>query len=430
MRQKYIINGIEKSTNELTYSDIKILFTDYVKRKGRYPTQKECTLQNNLPHFRIVAKILADENIMLKDFQTSMGKVGHIRSDISNYDTYVCRFKQKCKEENRTLQISELVNNTEGLPSAKWFVDNCPCNTVKTYNDFVRWCGLVVNSKYDKEYISAKLKELELSLGRTLKRSDITKNNIGFSMIVIKRLWGSLEKAKVEIGLLAEKEDKSLSFEHYKKLIDNTLSFVWVNLHRKQVCWEDFETGEFKVDHHTIQKAFAKRGVDFNSYLKSKGFELSPNSIGNVNYFDDGELTRSKYEWDFSTFLRNELGLKYKNDYNRDIMYKKLSAKINNKINCDYCVHFNGNDYYIEIAGLIYNTSSDNWREITYSSKKIMNYRNKMIEKENIFLQTNAKYLFIFQNDMKSGRYKDMVKDFIQRGDVNNGRNEQKDSCL
>ena len=50
-----------------------------------------------------------------------------------------------------------------------------------------------------------------------------------------------------------------------------------------------------------------------------------------------------------------------------------------------------------------------------------MNYRNKMIEKENIFLQTNAKYLFIFQNDMKSGRYKDMVKNFIQRGDVNNG---------
>lgn len=95
MRQKYIVNGIEKSTNELTYSDIKILFTDYIKRKGKYPTQKECTLQNNLPHFRIVAKILADENITLKDFQTSMGKVGHIRSDISNYDTYVSRFKQK-----------------------------------------------------------------------------------------------------------------------------------------------------------------------------------------------------------------------------------------------------------------------------------------------------------------------------------------------
>lgn len=418
MNKKYIVKGIEKTINELTYSDIKILFADYIKRKGKYPTQKECTLQNNLPHFRVVAKILTNECITLKDFQTLMGKVGHIRSNISDYDIYVKRFKQKCKEENRTLRISELVNNTNGLPSAQWLVNNCPCNTVKTYNDFVEWCGLDANSKYDKEYISAKLKELELSLGRTLKQSDITKDTIGFSMIVVKRLWGSLEKAKVEIGLLIKKEDKSLPFEHYKNLIDNTLDFVWINFHRKQVCWEDFETGEFKVDHHTAQKAFNKKGIDFNSYLKSKGFELSPNSIGNVNYFDDGELTRSKYEWDFSVFLRNELGLKYKNDYDRDIMYKKFSSEIKGKINCDYCIHFNGNDYYIEIAGLIYNTLSNNWREITYSSKKIANYRDKMIEKENIFLQTNVKYLIIFQNDMKSGKYKDMTKQFLQKGGI------------
>lgn len=422
MRQKYIVNGEEKSKDELTYLDLEILFSEYVRKTGKYPTQKECTLQNNLPHFRIVAKILKDENILLKDFQTRMGKIGHIRSNASDYDMYVERFKQKCLSENRTLQISDLTNNTYGLPSAKWFVECCPCDKVKTYNDFVKWCGLPVNTKYDKEYIATKLKDFERELNRSIKGSDIKKNTVGFSMIVINRLWGCLSNAKKEIGLSTEIEDKSLPFDYYRDRIDKTLQYVLETHKRRCVSWTDLETGENKVEHHTIYRAFAKQNIDFNSYLQSKGFNLSPCLFGNIDYFDDGELVRSNFEWDFSCFLRDELKLQYKKDYHRDVMYKHfISDNVSNKYNCDYCLHINGRDYYIEIAGLIYNTKKNNWKEIKYTHKKRLDYQNKMIEKEKLLLSGNINYLFIFQNDMKNERYKDMVKEFIKKGDGYNG---------
>ena len=61
------------------------------------------------------------------------------------------------------------------LPSASWLAENCPDDNVKSYDDFVKWCGYESNKliKDDKQVANA-LVELEKKLGRHITNEDIT----------------------------------------------------------------------------------------------------------------------------------------------------------------------------------------------------------------------------------------------------------------
>ena len=92
---------------------------------------------------------------------------------------------------------NELMNNKYGLPNPTWFVKYCPDKNVKKYDDFVRWCGYESNKlKKEKEDIANTLINLEKELGRPILREDISLEKTGFSMIVLVRMFGGLNKAK------------------------------------------------------------------------------------------------------------------------------------------------------------------------------------------------------------------------------------------
>lgn len=413
-KSQYNVNGVLKSGKELDLNDITILFQQFVDKNGHYPFAKECIIENNVPHSKILKRILDENNIVLTEWQTKFGKVGHVRCYKEHYDFYVKRFKEECDKLGRALKIEELINNTMSLPSASWLAENCPDDNVKSYDDFVKWCGYESNKliKDDKQVANA-LVELEKKLGRHITNEDITLETVGFTPIVVSRIWGNLNNCKKELGLLKTKQRPQHNLEYYKSKLDKLLELIYETHKRKIISWrdiEDYKYGEYRLEHKTIVKAFKREGMDFYKYVKSKDFTFHPNSWGMTEYTDDGEKIKSIYELDFSNYL-NDLGYKYNNGYERDVMYKdfcKMESK--SKINCDYVIHKDGNNYYIEIAGLL-RFENELYRTDLRGRKEI--YRNKMIKKTEIISNSGVNVLILYSDDMRTGRYKDIVKDFL-----------------
>ena len=405
------VDGRKVVTTEIIYDDLIKLYEQYIEKFNEVPVFSKCTLQNNMPQGRIINRILNENNVTYNDFLLQFEKVSHVRTESKDYDAYVKKFKNCCKKENRTLKGNELLNNSYGLPSASWFVKYCPDNNVKTYNDFVLWCNLSSNKTvYDKEYVSNVLIQLEKDLQRPIRGYDITKETVGFSMIVVKRIFGGLNNAKKELGLLETPTIQPKPFEHYKCLLDNVLDQIKENDETKTIItWNDLENTSANgqtISRKSIMSSFNNAGIDIFQYIKSKGFDMNPSTMSFHYTFNDGERTVSSMEYDFSSFLRS-LGYKYNKDYYRDVMYKTFS-NTKRKINCDYVINVNNTKLYVEIAGVIYNDSSDNWRTKPYKSKRHVDYRKNLLYKENLLIDKNENYLFLFKEEMLNGKYKNI----------------------
>ena len=409
------VNGEKVCSLELTYDQLVWLYNDYVERTGKIPTTKDCSLKNNLPQQRIVNKILKSQNITYKDFMLLFGKHAHVRASVDDYNEYVNKFKEISNRIGRALTSPELIDNIYGLPNAQWFAKYCPANDVKSYDDFVRWCGLKSNkSKKDKEDVSKKLLELEKTIGRPLTRDDISYDKVGFSMIVINRIWGSLTKCKKELGLVETPPSSTpKSFGKYKADLDKVIESFKSQTDRKYITWSDIENNNvgINIEHKTITKAFKREGINIKLYLESMGLTMNKSSFSLQHVFDDGEKTLSSMEYDLSFYLKNGLGLIYDVDYKRDVMYKTFTNyDKKSKLNCDYVIFVGDIAHYIEVAGII---NKYNWDSIDYGTKIKNGYRDKMIKKRKILEDNGLKYLFLFPEDFKGGQYKNMISDFL-----------------
>lgn len=411
------VNGRQVKTVDVTYDDLIWLYKDFEKRYGRLPTTNDGKAKYNMPQQRIIKRILEENNVTYNDFMNSLGKVKHVRTDNDNYDFYVERYKLLSNKRNSYITSSELVNNPFGLPSAKWFIERCPNSNVRNFASFVRWCGLIPKIQ-DKEHVSKKLIEYEKELGRPITTSDITTGKIGFSMIVINRIWGTLDKCKSDLNLMKSYPRQSLPFSYYKKVLDDTLNnIINDDIGRNFISWKDIENPKYnpeRVEHKTLTKSFKREGVDIFAYIKSNGFLMNPSNFSFHYTFDDGERVVSSMEYDFSRFLKEEIGLTYNVDYNRDVMYRKITNEINKgRSNCDYEFVLNGRNFYVEIAGIIDNIN-EGWELRKYSSKQEQNYQSKLLRKKEILERNNKNFLFLFKDDFVNNEYKNKLKNFIK----------------
>ena len=84
-------------------------------------------------------------------------------------------------------------------------------------------------------------------------------------------------------------------------------------------------------------------------------------------------------------------------------------------MNRDYKIMIDGNPLYVEIAGIIYNSMDDDWREHHFSSKQEQNYQKKMIKKEQRLIESGQHFLFLFKTEMFNDDYKTILKNKINR---------------
>lgn len=197
------INGAYKKATNVTFEELCVLIEDFVNENDRLPLMRECTLDNNLPQQRIIMKLLNENGLAYNEFLLQFGKTSHVRSAINNYEFYVQKFIDVSNKLGRSLTQRELTNNPYGLPNVNFFIKYCPSNSVKTYTDFVKWCGLIPSVKYfDKNMVGQNLIKLEKNLKRPIKVADITLDNCGFSYQLVSKYYGGLENAKQELNLL------------------------------------------------------------------------------------------------------------------------------------------------------------------------------------------------------------------------------------
>ena len=409
------VNGIRKKSTEINYEDLVWLYREFEKNYGRLPTTNDGKAIYNLPQQRIIKKILLEKDITYNDFMLQFGKVSHVRTESQNYEKFINRYKEVSNSIGRALTTDELINNIYGLPSASWLVKHCPDVEVKTYSDFVSWLGYKSNElKRDKEDVINKLKKLEEKLNRPLVRTDITVKNLGFSNIVISRLWGNWGNCKKELGLLKTLPTQPKPFSYYKKLLDDILIDLTNNTDRTFITWKDIEQSNINVghtEHKTFSKAFEREGVNIFSYIKSKGFMMNPSNFSFHYTFSDGERVVSAMEYDFSKFLKDN-GYIYGKDYQRDVMYKTFIKEESTRINCDYVFYLDNSIFYVEIPGIIHN-KDNNWEYMKYSSKQEQNYQLKMLKKQELLKKTNSNYLFLFPEDFEQNKYQDIFFNFI-----------------
>lgn len=406
-----------KSTN-ITYDDLIILYKQFIDTYGDVPIYSKCDSKHNMPQGRIITRVLKENNVTYNDFLLQFGKVSYVRTESKDYDLYVKKYVKLSKERGSYIQSVELYNNHLGLPNPTWFIKYCPDKNVKSFTDFVKWCGLDIHYALSKEYVSEKLIELEKQLGRPIIKDDIKYDKVGFSEIVVNRLFGCISKAKEEIGLMPTPTDKPLyPFEYYKNTLTEALDNLYHETGRKFLTWNDLESNKYhknNIEHKSMTKAFKREGLDVFAYVKNLGFEMNPNNFSFKYTFDDGERTVSTMEFDFSTYIRS-IGYEYNKSYFRDVMYKTFTnSDKKRKTNCDYCILLsNGEKLYIEIAGIIYNDKNDSWRTKDYKYKKHVSYQQKMLYKENILIENKCNYLFLFPYEMKNGDYKNILQNKI-----------------
>ena len=93
--------------------------------------------------------------------------------NIEDYDYYVREYIKKSEEFGNPIPHSKLRKEPFNLPDARWYVKNCPNESVKTWADFVDWCGFVVKGKNPtKEKVIKLIYKLQNELDRPLIYDD------------------------------------------------------------------------------------------------------------------------------------------------------------------------------------------------------------------------------------------------------------------
>lgn len=409
------VGGRVVKSTEITYDDLLILYQQFVDKYGFVPRTTECTSKYNMPQMRIIQRVLSESDVTYNDLMNRFGKVSHVRTESKDYDAYLRRFQLVSRKLDHAPTKAELMNNSFGLPSGDWFVKYCPDPSVHSYDQFVQWCGHASNKikHWTKEELSPVLIEYQEILGRPIKREDINAETIGISMIVINRLYGGLDAAKAELGLLPTPPNQPQPFEYYRELLTNIISVFMRETGRDRITWRDIESGLYGVSctHKTLMKSFQDAGVDLFGFIKSLGCEMSDDAFSYKYTFEDGERVRSSMEYDFTQYLRS-LGYRYKIDYERDVKYKKF-IDIKSKIDCDYVLHIGDHLLFVEIAGIIFRPPDCDFSEYQYSGERQNIYRDKLAFKRKVLDELGADYLFFFFNDMADDSYMKIFEDHI-----------------
>jgi hypothetical protein len=183
--------------------------------------------------------------------------------------------------------------------------------------------------------------------------------------------------------------------------------FIFSKEQRKIITYKDINKNNHMQHTNSYNKIFLKElGMTLRDYVQSIGFDFAQEGNGLNHTFEDGEKTRSQYELNFSIYLREIIGLKYNNDYYRDVKYKTFTLKYKGLMNCDYVIIYKNKIIYIEIAGILCNYKEWYLNNKPLNSKSKEKYRLKLREKENMLKDAGLEYYILFPCDLNEDIYK------------------------
>lgn len=393
----------------------------FYKENNRLPVVKDNSKNDYLYSREVVKNILSKNSMTLLDLcELVAGKdnvdmnykilIG-LESNEDMYNLYKNKFIEACKNNNNRPINKEGICEKFNIPNVKWFINNCPDKNVKTYEDFCEWCGFIRPENITKEKAIKIIFNMQSKLDRPLMYDDFRNPKYGeISISTVKRYWGTMNKMKEELGLEIIQDDMICKhvddISVYINDLHNICDVVYNNFNRKTINCHDIEKyTKLNMTSSSIRQNIRKiSNLSIKSIIEGyNGFSYQREGCGIVNRFNDGETTKSKYEYIFSINLR-DMGLSYNIDYKRDIKYRDFIKNYNGLLDCDYVIYVDNREIYIEIAGML------NGKEINYINNIPINettnrkekYRLKLMEKEQMLKNNNLEYYIIFPSDFNN----------------------------
>lgn len=241
-----------------------------------------------------------------------------------------------------------------------------------------------------------------------------TRHHVGVR--VIEKYFGGVANMQRELGLPVPSDYRILNDNELLLEIHHICDTIYLSEKRKVITSSDIDELGSYSSYSRFDKRFAELGTSLRDVIEEYGFRFQSPGSGMNFYFEDGEHTTSKYEYDFSRFLRNK-GFIYNQTYFRDVWYKTFTNNYSGNMNCDYVIS-NGNDViYVELAGMLGNKEHQiAFRDNThiYNSKAKETYRLKLNKKKELFEKNNLTFYILLPDEMNENTYIDIInKNFL-----------------
>ena len=180
------------SNKELTLNILYELIQIYINKNNKCPKIDDFKYINNLPCWETVSHLLKKNKVSINEFYLHFGREDNPRSQIEFYDEYVLKFKEVFKNIVY-INAQDLTGNKYGLPTANWLVNNCPDKTIKTYDQFIAWCGFKPYANVPKNIAINIILEMQSKLNRPICADDFKHPKEGeIGIRTIWRLWGEV----------------------------------------------------------------------------------------------------------------------------------------------------------------------------------------------------------------------------------------------
>lgn len=259
-------------------------------------------------------------------------------------------------------------------------------------------------------------------LNRPLLQSDfegIETTNESIGIRVVWRIWGTFTNMVKELGLPEHDcyyKPNSENYKSHEEIMNSIKNVcdVFVENNRKVIMVKDLEdlTG---LNIKRLQSHCKKDNTTLNDILKLYGCELQKAVNGLNHIFEDGEKVVSRYEYDFSDFLKKS-GFVYDVNYFRNIPYKYLDNHYDGNMNCDYLIIFGNKKVYIELAGILGNKEhQEAYRNnFVINSKSKELYRQKLYQKREIFERNGLEYYILLPDEMNENTYQNILNKYLK----------------
>ena len=241
-----------------------------------------------------------------------------------------------------------------------------------------------------------------------------TRNHVGVR--VIEKYFGGVKNMQHELRLPIPSDRRILNDEELLSEIHYICDTVYSLEHRKIITSSDISRLGSYSDYSRFYQRFAKNGMSLRKIIREYGFQFQTPGNGMNYYFEDGEHTTSKYEYDFSQYLRKN-GFLYNETYFRDVEYRTFIENYDGKMNCDYVILNNHNTIYVELAGILGNMEhqmafQNNNRILNSKSKET--YRLKLNKKKELFENNNLEFYILLPNEMNEITYNKIINSNLQ----------------
>lgn len=311
---------------------------------------------------------------MKERFYTKRGETLTSKYQGYNPDFLLDELKRFYLDNNRIPMSVDLDYKGCGYPSRKTYA-----KYFGSLDSALRLVGLLTEDKKnyeDKKFLISELHRYTETFGKQPFSREMDSNSDFPCKYHYVKAFGSWNNAIKEANLkprVSKYTDKELR-QHF---------FHFVETNGRPPKLHEFNNNTDYPSFWCYQNRFGSWNKAFLHY----GFEPYEGACGKLNFFDNGELCRSVFEYDLSKWLR-----KNNISYLRNVPYQDFIETYQGRKDCDYVIIHNGEWIWLEIAGFY----SKREKKSSLEKRYIKNFEHK---KEQLLSEFN--YVIIEGHEME-----------------------------